>query len=263
MSDALLALLSQPVWVFMTVLARISPPLMLAPPTRAAAVPMRFRALLAMGISAMVAPIAYSNATPMPQDVLNMAIGLAAEVLLGVLLGSVMMLAVTSLQIAGQTVGHLAGFDMATAVDPGSNEEMPVISNMLGWLAMVIILIVGGHRVLMECCLDSFAKYPVGGVQFTSEWLLEFEAIVRHTFIIGVRAAAPLAIAMLLANLVTGLLARTLPQLNVLAIGFNINALALLFLLFVSTGSITWIYQQELSVWVESCRRIVTLSDSP
>lgn len=258
MGDAVLGILSQPLWVFVSVLARISPPLMLAPPTRAAAVPIRFRALLAIGAALLLAPVAYAQAEPMPGDLLNIGIAMSAEVLLGVLLGSVIMLAVTSLQIAGQTVGHLAGFDMATAVDPGSNEEMPVISNMLGWLAMVILLLVGGHRHLMECCLDSFSRYPIGNVQFTGAWLEEFVAVLRHTFVIGIRAAAPLATALLLANLVTGLLARTLPQLNVLAIGFNINAMALLTLLFMSVGGVTWVYQNELAFWIESCHRIVS-----
>ncbi len=257
MGDAVLGLLSQPLWVFISVLARISPPLMMAPPTRTAAVPMRFRALLAMGAAMLLLPAAISTAQPMPTNVLTIGIALAAEVLLGVLLGSVILMAVTSLQIAGQAVGHLAGFDLATAVDPGSNEEMPVISNMLGWLAMVILLLVGGHRHLMECCLESFTRYPVGDVQFTSAWLSEIETVLRHTFIIGIRAAAPLATALLLANLITGLLARTLPQLNLLAIGFNINAMALLTLLFMSVGGLTWVYQNELAFWIDSCHRIV------
>ena len=257
LGDAILTLLSQPMWVFLTVLARISPPLMLAPPTRSAAVPMRFRALLAIGVAFLLSPIAFTNATRMPDNVLTIALALAGEVLLGVLLGSVMLLAVTSLQIAGQAVGHLAGFDMATAVDPGSNEEMPVISNLLGWMAMVILLIIGGHRVLLECCLDSFSSYPSGDVQFSSAWLLEFEVVLRHTFVIGIRAAAPMATALLLANLVTALLARTLPQLNILAIGFNINAMALVILLFMSVGGVTWLFQNELSVWFESCQRMI------
>lgn len=259
MGDALLGILSQPLWVFLTVLARISPALMLAPPTRSAAVPMRFRALFAIAIAALLAPIAFSSALPMPPDVLNIAIAMAGEALLGVLLGSVILLAVTSLQIAGQTVGHLAGMDLATSMDPSSEEEMPVISNLLGWLAMVILLLVGGHRQLMECLLDSFSRYPSGAVQFSSHWLVEFEAVLRHTFVIGIRAAAPLATALLLANLVTGLLARTLPQLNVLAIGFNINVLALMMLLFVSIGGIAWLFQNELVFWLESCRHLVTV----
>jgi flagellar biosynthetic protein FliR len=258
MSDMLLGLLSQPLWVFLTVLARISPPLMLAPPTRSAAVPMRFRALLAIGVAALLAPLAFTGARPMPPDLLNLSIAMAGEVLLGVLLGSIILLAVTCLQVAGQSIGHLAGFDLATAADPGSDEEMPVISNMLGWLAMAILLLVGGHRKLLECCLESFSRYPAGGVVFQDSWLEEIVAVLSHTFVIGIRAAAPMATALLLANLVTGLLARTLPQLNVLAIGFNINAMALLTLLFMSIGGVTWLFQHELVVWIDSCHRIAT-----
>ncbi len=257
MSDTLVSLLSQPLWVFVAVLARISPPLMLAPPTRTAAVPMRIRALIAIAAGLLLTPLAMPTARPMPSDLLNLGIALAAEVLLGLLLGSILLMAITCLQVAGQTAGHLAGFDMATAVDPGSNEEMPVVSNMLGWLAMAILLVIGGHRQLLDCCLESFARYPVGQIVVEDAWFREIEYVLRYTFVIAIRAAAPLSIALLLANLVTGLLARTLPQLNVLAIGFNINALALLMLLFVSVGGISYVFQSELSTWIASCQRIV------
>lgn len=257
MGDALLGLVSQPLWVFISVLARVSPPLMMAPPTRSTAVPIRIRALLAIAAAVLLSPIAMQTARPMPSDVLNISIALVTEVLLGSALASVILIAVTSLQVAGQAVGHLAGFDMATAVDPSSDEEIPVIANMLGWLAMVILLLIGGHRHLLDCCLESFTRYPVGMVQFEAAWLIEIEAALRHAFVIGIRAAAPLGTALLLANLVTGLLARTLPQLNVLAIGFNINALALLLLLFMSVGGVTWVYQNELAVWIGNCHRIV------
>ncbi len=259
MGDALLGLLSQPLWVFMTVLARLSPALMLAPPLRSSSVPMRVRALFAIAVAAILSPLAFRGARPMPADLLNLSIAMAGEVLLGILLGSIILLAVTSLQLAGQAIGHLAGFDIAVAFDPSSDEEMPVVSNLLGLLAMTILLLVGGHRILMECCLESFERYPAGAVYFETDWLEEYEQVLRHTFVVGIRAAAPLATALLLANMLTGLLARTLPQLNVLAIGFNINALSLLVLLFVAVGSVTWVFQQELAVWIDSCRRVVSL----
>jgi flagellar biosynthetic protein FliR len=262
MNDALLSLLSQPLWVFLAVLARISPPLMMSPPTRSSSVPMRVRAGIAIGLSALIAPLAYGNASPMPQDIINIALGMTGEVILGLLLGSIILLAMTSLQIAGQMVGHLAGFDIATSADPNTDEEVPVIANMLGWLATTIFIVLGGHRQLLDCCMQSFTHYPAGVVQFQTSWLEELDTIMRHTFLIGIRAAAPLATALLLSNLITGLLARTLPQLNVLAIGFNINAIALLTLLFLSVGGVAWVFQIELSVWLDSCRRIAAGGDS-
>ncbi len=262
MNDAILALLSQPLWVFLAVLARISPPLMMAPPTRSTSVPKRVRAFIAITLAALVAPMAFTHATPMPTDLLNIMIAMAGEVVLGILLGSIVMLAFASLQLAGQTVGHLAGYDSVTGVDPNGDEEMPVISSMLGWLAMSIFIIIGGHRQLLDCCMQSFTYYPIGSVQFQTSWLDELDAITRHTFVIGIRAAAPMATALLLANLVTGLLARTLPQLNVLAIGFNINALAMLTLLSISMGGMAWVFQDELYVWLESCERIARAGSS-
>ncbi len=257
MNDAILGILSQPLWVFMAVLARLSPALMLIPPLRSTSVPRRIRALFAISISAILTPMALGNAQAMPSDLLHIGLAMAGEVLLGMLLGSIIILAVTSLQIAGQAIGHLAGFDIAASVDPSTDEQMPIVANLLGLVAMLLLLIMGGHRQLLQCCLESFQRYPVGAVVFESDWLIEYERVLRHTFVVGIRAAAPLATALLLANVVTGLLARTLPQLNVLAIGFNINAMALLILLFLAMGGVTWVFQQELAMWIDSCQRVV------
>jgi flagellar biosynthetic protein FliR len=63
----------------------------------------------------------------------------------------------------------------------------------------------------------------------------------------GVRVAAPVIAALLLSNLVTGLISRTLPQINVLAIGLSINALAMLVVLALTIGSAGLIFQNELT----------------
>ncbi len=256
-SEAILQLLSQPLWVFMAALARISPVLMLTPPLTSSSVPVRIRAILAVAIALLLTPIVWGTATSMPGDLLHMVIGLVGEVLIGFLLGSVMLMTILSLQLAGQSIGHLAGFEMATAIDPSTNEDMPVLTNLFGMLATAILLLMGGHRDIMECAIDSFTRYPAGGVYFETHWLDELQAIFSHTFVVGMRAAAPLAIALLLSNVVTSLLARTLPQLNVLSVGFNINIGALMLFMLLSISSVAWVYQMELAEWINSCNRII------
>jgi flagellar biosynthetic protein FliR len=51
-------------------------------------------------------------------------------------------------------------------------------------------------------------------------------------------------IALLLATLVLGLVTRTLPQINIIAIGFNVNALLTLSALLLTLGTIAWTLQQ-------------------
>lgn len=134
---------------------------------------------------------------------------------------------------------------------------MSVLASLMGWLAIAILLVLGGHRQLIDCCLESFEHHSAGNVRPAAFWLEELDSLMRQTLVVGIRAAAPIGTALLMANLIMGLLARTLPQLNVLAIGFNVNVLALLVLMFLSTGSLAWVFQTELAVWIESLQHII------
>jgi flagellar biosynthesis protein FliR len=250
--------LMAPLWVFVAVLARISPVLILAPPTRSSGVPARVRGGLAVAMAAMLTPVAMPHAAPMPGDILNIILLLAAELLLGMVIGCVVLMAVSALQLAGQAIGHLAGFDVAESIDPTTDESMSILASIMGWLAIALLLTLGGHRQVIDCCLESCSVYPAGGVTPQSDWLEQLDELMRHTLRIGVRTAAPIGTALLMANLLTALIARTLPQLSVLAVGFNINAFVMLALLILSMGSMAWVFQSELAVWLEMCRSMAT-----
>lgn len=251
-------MLTTPLWVFMTVLARIGPILVLAPPTRSAGVPARVRAGLAIAMAAMVTPLAIPRAAPMPGDLLNIMISLAAEMLLGLIIGSVILMAISALQLAGQAIGHLAGFDVADAIDPTTDESMSILASLMGWLAVALVLVLGGHRQVIDSCLESYTAFPAGMVRPQDTWLEELDELMRHTLRIGLRAAAPVGTALLLTNLLTGLIARTLPQLSVLAVGFNINAFVLLALMILSLGGMAYVFQVELAGWLDACHRMAT-----
>ena len=82
-------------------------------------------------------------------------------------------------------------------------------------------------------------------------WLLHLHELFTHSVSIGLRAAAPPAITLLFANLVTALIGRTLPQLNIMAIGFNLNVSIMLIILTLSVSSIGWVFQDEFVGWIE------------
>ena len=64
-----------------------------------------------------------------------------------------------------------------------------------------------------------------------------------QSFALGIRAAGPLMVALLLSNLVLGLISRTLPQINVIAVGFSVNALLAMGVLLLSLGAAAWTFQ--------------------
>ncbi|NOY29453.1 MAG: flagellar biosynthetic protein FliR, partial [Planctomycetes bacterium] len=71
--------------------------------------------------------------------------------------------------------------------------------------------------------------------------------LLSQSFLLGIRAAAPAMTALLLSTLVLGLIGRTLPQINILAVGFGINSLLTLGCLFTTIGAIAWAFPQQAS----------------
>lgn len=250
-SDALAALLYGPMWTFLCVLSRTGPLLAMMPPIQGSMIPNRIKVLLALMIAAVVTPLVMSNSTGLPPHLAGIAIGLSKELLLGLLFGTAVFMIITSLQIGGQVISSLASMDVAQAADPTTQETVTVVSQMFSWLAMALFLTLGGHRVVLGACLDSFNFYPAGGILAEEYWLLHLHELLKHSVSIGMRAAAPPAIALLLANFVTALIGRTLPQLNIMAIGFNLNVTIMILVLAMSVASIGWVFQNELIEWVE------------
>ena len=221
------------------------------PPLRGSSIPMRVRALLALMLAVTVTPLVMQTATPVPTSLLLIGIQIAKELLLGVLFGTAIQVVLTGLQFGGQIMSSLASMDIAEAADPANDETISVISQLLSWIAMGLFLVLGGHRQLISCCIDSFTMYPAGAVLAEEFWLMHLPDLLRHSISIGIRAAAPIAIALLMANLITALIGRTLPQMNIMAIGFNVNVLVLLLMLSLSIGTIGWVFQNELAEWIE------------
>jgi flagellar biosynthesis protein FliR len=240
-----------PLWSFLCVLSRTGAVISLMPPLRGSNIPMRVRAMIALMLAFTVTPLVMAKAAEMPNSLLMIGVQLAKEILLGILFGMAIQVVLTGLHFGGQIMTSLASMDLAEGADPNSEETASVINQLLSWIAMGLFLLLGGHRQLLNCCLDSFAHYPAGAVLAESHWLLHLRDLLTHSIGIGIRAAAPVAIALLIANLITALLGRTLPQLNIMAIGFNINILVLLSMLVLAIGGFGWIFQSELANWIQ------------
>ena len=249
--DWVASLLYGPMWTFLCVLSRTGPLLAMMPPIQGSSVPNRVKVLLALMVAMSVTPLVMANATPLPPHLAGIVIGLSKELLLGLLFGTSVLMIVTSLQVGGQVISSLASMDVAQAADPSTQETVTVVSQMFSWVAMALFLTLGGHRMVLGACLDSFEHYPAGAVLAEEHWLMHLHDLVRHSVAVGMRAAAPPAIALLLANFVTALIGRTLPQLNIMAIGFNINVTVMILVLTMSMASIGWIFQNELVQWIE------------
>ncbi len=236
------------------VLTRLST-LLMAMPAVGVGVPRRVRAMLAILMTGLLLP-PVASATPVEQlprmdNLIDLAIAVGREGLIGMLIGATIQLIVTGLQMAGEAISSTGGMQLGDAVDPTTNSSMPTLARLVGLLVTAVLLIVGGHRILLGVLVDSFKALPAGQIVFSDSMMGLVIDQLSAGMVAGMRVAAPVVGALLLSNVVTGLVSRTLPQINVLAIGLSINALALLFVSALTIGSVGLIFQEELTRTVE------------
>jgi flagellar biosynthetic protein FliR len=239
------------VMIFMLVLARTSGLMISAPVVGASQVPQQVRALLAIILAVVLLPTQWAAAAHLPETPVELVIVLVRELLLGLVLGLGVSVIFSGLLLAGQLIGQMSGMSLAEVFDP-SVDSMPLFSQVLQVFATTIFVCVGGHRLLVQGLLDTFGRMPPGQAGMPASLVDLFSLLVTQSMELGIRAAAPACVALLLATVVLGIVTRTLPQLNVLSFGFGLNAMATFGAMAVSLGSIAWIFTDQVEAGTEA-----------
>jgi flagellar biosynthetic protein FliR len=229
--------------VFTLVLARTGSLISTAPIFGTMALPRQVRALIAVTMSLLVTPAFLSTSMPPVENLAGYGKMMANEVLIGLLLGLGINIFFAGVQVAGQVVSQLSGMSLAEAYNPGFQEESSIFSQLFYFITMAVFVAIGGHRMVTQSLLDTFTALPPGHAALGTTYVEVITNIITQAFALGIRAAAPLMTALLLSNLVLGLISRTLPQINVIAVGFGLNALLTMGLLFLSIGAAAWAFQ--------------------
>ena len=139
----------------------------------------------------------------------------------------------------------MSGMQLADVVNQNVDTNVPVFSQLLDMVTLVVFLAIGGHRQVMGALLDTFSWMPPGHVTLSGDLVMALSDVTTQSFLLGIRAAAPMMIALLLSILIMGLISRTLPQLNIIAVGFSFNSVVLLATLSVSLGAVVLIFQDQ------------------
>jgi flagellar biosynthetic protein FliR len=260
--SSLLALYLDQFLVFVLVLTRVGSLLMTLPVLGTATVPWQVRAMLAIGVSLMLTPLFWGLELPRPENLLILASLLLREVVLGVALGLAILILLSGMQLAGQIISQTSGMTLADVANPTFETSVPLFSQILELLALAIFFIVGGHRQVIDALLSSFAWLPPGGGRLPEGIVAALTEIASQSFDVGIRASAPVMVALLMATLIVALISRTLPQLNAIAVGLNFNSLIVLGMLAVCLGSAAWVFQDKLADAIDLMQQTLMASTS-
>jgi flagellar biosynthesis protein FliR len=147
------------------------------------------------------------------------------EVLVGLALAFVLQAVALAVRVAGEMIGNEMAFNMAGVVDPGTGVHTPLVTQLYETLFLLGLLAVDGHHLLIRALAGSYERAPVGTAVFDVGFAETATSLVGELFTAGVTFAAPVLALLVLSSVLIGLVARTLPQANVLEIGFSLRIL--------------------------------------
>ncbi len=147
----------------------------------------------------------------------------ARELAVGLLLGFVVLLSLSSAKYAGQMVGVHIGFGLANIVDPVTQEQGTLIDQFQGLMVLVLFLSLGGHRMLLEALAASFQLVPLGQAQLPSGIADGLVRLFCEVVVLGIQIAIPVLSAVFLTELAIGILSRGVPTLNIFTVGLPLR----------------------------------------
>jgi flagellar biosynthetic protein FliR len=243
--------------VFLLVLTRISGLILSAPVFGPRSVPLPARVFLAVSLALIVTPLQSHAAVAAPGTLVELAAILAREAALGLALGMALTIFFAGMHLAGNIMGQMSGLQLADVFDPSFDSQVPVFGQLLDLVAMGVFVALGGHRKVVAALLDTFRWRPPGADDLPPAVTDAMIGVLTESFVVGIRAGAPVMVALLLAVVILGLVGRTLPQLNVFAVGFNLNALVLLVTLACSLSTVSQVVDQRTDAMLGAVRDVL------
>lgn len=235
---------------------RLAPAFAFAPPFSLARLPAMVRVLLGLGVAACLISMRPEIAAHGLNGRGAIAIAAFHELLLGSLFAAGLQLAFAGLYLAGRTIDIQAGFGLSLLIDPATRGQVPLAGTLLVYATGAVFFALDGHLDLLRILAASLDAVPLGAYRLPVSFdMLTMFIAAMMTLSFGIAGVAILAL--FLADLAIALLSRTVPQMNVLVLGFQVKTILTLMTLPVIFGVTGGLFVRFVAVTLEMLPKLI------
>ena len=210
--------------VFLLVLFRVTGVVMLAPVFGSQAIPAPAKVFLSLVLAMLFFPLVKGQGGAAPVEAGSLALAVAGELAVGLLIGFAAALLFAGVQFGGHLIDQELGLQQAALLDPVLNEQISILGQFKVLLATLVWLLINGHHLLISSIADSFRAVPLMGLRFTEGAAMHLsDTLMRDFFRMGVGIAAPALVTLFLITIAMAFMARTAPEMNVFALSFTLR----------------------------------------
>ncbi len=158
-----------------------------------------------------------------PVNLINILLLVGEQVLIGIAVGFVAMLIFSSVSLAASFYGFQMGFGIVNVIDPMSQGRVPVTGQFKTLVVMLLFLATDAHYLLVMALVNSFKLVPLTGFWVNTSVLSVIIKGFSGMFFTAVQISIPIIAVLLMIDIGLGIIAKTMPQLNIFIFGFPVK----------------------------------------
>ncbi|HIJ50259.1 MAG TPA: flagellar biosynthetic protein FliR [Nitrospinae bacterium] len=231
---------------FLFVLFRVGAMIIFVPILGSKQIPTVMKIGLTLFLSMAIFPLVHDRPMPEPQGLFELVKFLMADVTIGLGIAYIARLIFTAVQIAGTVVDFQMGFGVVNVIDPQTDTQVSVTAQFHNILAILIFLALDAHHYIIQAIVESFFiinPFEINFASITPEYVLH---LFSATFTTAIKIAAPIMAILFFLSVGLGLVARTVPQMNVFIVGFPLQIGVGLLMVGMSISFFSVLVQQEM-----------------
>ncbi|MGI6669460.1 MAG: flagellar biosynthetic protein FliR [Acetivibrionales bacterium] len=217
--------------MFLLVLVRMTGLFVVAPIFGRRNIPAYMKVGFSFFISLILVNTTAIQAVQYDDNMLSYALLIIKEFLVGLTTGFIAYITYTAIYIAGEVIDMQIGFGVVNVMDPMSNIQVPVTSNVYFIISMLVLLSINGHHMLIKALFDSYKSLPPGSAVFDTDISDSLMNLFSTVFATGFKIAAPVVAAIFIADVALGTISRMVPQMNIFVIGMPLKIMVGLIIL--------------------------------
>jgi flagellar biosynthetic protein FliR len=207
------------------VFARIGSALMLLPGFGDLYVPLRYRLLLAVLFSFLLAGIVAPALPPLPSSPAVLLAILFGEIIIGAFLGTTARIVLSALETAGMIISLQLGLSAAQVFNPTAAQQGSLTGTLMTMLGVLMIFATDTHHMMFRALVDSYALMSPGSTPIYEDMADLLAHMVAASFRLGLEIAAPLIVLGTVFYVAMGLVSRLMPQLQIFFLAVPIQIL--------------------------------------
>jgi flagellar biosynthetic protein FliR len=210
-------------YTFLLILIRATAMLVSSPLLSHRGIPAQAKIGFAIFTALILTPITPLPGGQVPETFGHLVDDVIRETLFGLGLGLSMNIVVIGLQMASRIIGLQIGFGLGAVFDPVTGTDFGAFDQFYSLLVTLVFFAINGHHLVLQSLAETLQAIPPGTFDPFALSPAGITSLIAGLTVTAVRIAMPVMAALLLADIGMGIVARTMPQVQILIVGFPVK----------------------------------------